>query len=212
MKIISFGKTEKGEDHLENEDSILIDDKLRLYAVADGVTLPYGGKEAAERTIKYFKSFFKGDMKKAIETVNKKICEDKIKNPNIGHATLTAGFFKEKTVYIGHVGDSYAFIVKKNKIKEITTPDGVRGTGILLQAIGQLNINVHIYEEPLQKGDFVIISTDGVTDVLNNKEIFDIVKKCKEPREIVNALINETKKRARAYRDDLSVIVILIKD
>jgi len=211
MKITSFGKTEKGEDHLENEDSILIDDKLKLYAVADGVTLPYGGKEAAERTINYLKSYFKGDLKKTIEVVNKKIYDDKIKNLDIGSTTLTVGFIKGKTINIGHVGDSYAFIVKENKIKEITSPDGVRGTAILYQAIGQLDINIHFYEEPLQKGDYIILSTDGVTDVLDNKEILDIVKKYKKPKDIVNSLIYETKKKTRSYKDDLSVIVIFVQ-
>jgi len=91
MKIISFGETEKGEDHLENEDAILVDDKLKLYAVVDGVTLPYGGKEAAKRAIKYLKFYFKDDLKKAIENVNKKICENKTKNQEIGSTTLTTG-------------------------------------------------------------------------------------------------------------------------
>ena len=209
MKITSFGKTEKGEDHLENEDSILINDKLKLYAVADGVTLPYGGKEAAERAINYLKAYFKNDLKKTIKIVNKKIFDDKTKNPNIGSTTLTAGFVKGKTISIGHVGDSYAFIVKENKIKEITTPDGVRGTGILFQAIGQLDINIHLYEESLEKGDYIILSTDGVTDILNNKEILDVVKKYKKPKAIVNSLIRETKKKLRPYKDDLSVIVLL---
>ena len=117
MKLISFGKTVKGEDHLENEDAILVDDKLRLYAVADGVTLPYGGKEASERALKYLKSFFKGDLKKAIEIVNKKIFNDKTKNPEIGHTTITVCFIKENKIEIGHVGDSYAFIIRKNKLK-----------------------------------------------------------------------------------------------
>ena len=212
MKIISFGKTEKGEDHLENEDAILIDDKLKLYAVADGVSLPYGGKEAAERAIKYLKFYFKGDLKRAIENVNKKICEDKIKNPDVGSTTLSVGCIKNKTINIGHVGDSYAFIVKENKIREITSPDGVRGTGILYQAIGQLNINIHLYEEPLQKGDHVILSTDGITDVLSNKEILDVVKNYKKPKDIVEALTNKTKKKLRAYKDDLGVIVIFVQE
>jgi len=211
MKINSFGKTEKGEDHLENEDSILVDDKLKLYAVADGVTLPYGGKEAAERAIAYLKSYFKGDLKKTIETVNKKICDDKLKNSNIGSTTLTAGYIRNNIINIGHVGDSYAFIVRKDKIKEITSPDGVRGTGILFQAIGQLDIDVHFYEETLQKRDYIIFSSDGVTDILNNKEILTIVKKYEKPKDIVEALIKETKNKPRSYRDDLSVIVLFVK-
>ena len=211
MKLISFGKTEKGEDHLENEDAILTDNKKRLYAVADGVSLPYGGKEAAERAIKYLKSCFKGDLKKAINFTNKKICEDKLKNPNIGHTTLTVGFIQEKTLKIGHVGDSYAFIIRKNKIKEITIPDGVRGTGILTQVIGQSYINVHLYEESLEKGDYIILSTDGMTDILDNKKILDIVKKYKKPKDIVNSLIKETKKKLRIYKDDIGVIVIFIQ-
>jgi len=211
MKINSFGKTEKGEDHLENEDAILIDDKPRLYAVADGVTLPYGGKEAAQRAIKYLKSCFKGNLKKAIEIINRKIFDEKKENPEIGHTTLTSVLIKEKNVEIGHVGDSYALIVRKNKIRELTIPDGVRGTSILLQAIGQSYVDVHIYKETLEKGDYIILSSDGVTDVLKNKEILNAVKKFKKPKDIVNSLIKKTKNKPRIYRDDLSVIVLLVQ-
>ncbi len=209
MKIVSFGKTEKGEDHLENEDTILIDDELRLYAVADGVSLPYGGKKASKKAIEYLKFYFRGNLKEAIKIVNRKVYEDKIKDQEIGHTTLTAVHIKEKTLEVGHVGDSYAFIIRKNKIREITTPDGIRGTGILTQAVGQQNINVHFYEEILEKGDYIILSTDGITDVLKNEEILDIVKKYKKPKDIVETLIKETKRKSRSYKDDLSVIVIL---
>ncbi len=112
---------------------------------------------------------------------------------------------------IGHVGDSYALIIRKNKIKELTIPDGVRGTSILLQAVGQPQIDVHIYKENLQKDDYIILSSDGVTDVLKNKEILNAVKKFKKPKDIVNSLIKKTKDKPRIYRDDLSLIVILVQ-
>jgi len=64
----------------------------------------------------------------------------------------------------------------------------------------------------LQKGDYVIFSTDCVTDALDNKEILAIVKKHKEPKDIVNYLIKETKKKPRFYKDDLSVIVLFVQE
>jgi len=210
MKLISFGKTEKGEDHLENEDAILVDYNLKLYAVADGVSLPYGGKEASERAINYLKSYFKGNLKNAVDNVNKKICDEKIKNPKIGSTTLSACFIKNKSMFVAHVGDSSVFLVSKNKIKELTTPDSIGN--VLLQAIGQLSINIHFYEEGLDKGNYVIICTDGITDVLNKEEILSITVKHKEPKNIVEALIKETKNRTRLYKDDLSAIVIFVQD
>src|SRR5512140_384265 len=44
MKIHSFGATDPGKKRANNEDSYLVNDELRLYAVADGV----GGSDAGE--------------------------------------------------------------------------------------------------------------------------------------------------------------------
>lgn len=192
MKVISFGKTEKGKAHVENEDDILVDKKSNLYAVADGVTLPYGGREASTRVIKYLKSSFKGNLKNAFDILNKKLCQEKQTDPSIGTTTLTAA----------HRGKS---------IRLITHPDSVPGTSMLTQVIGMKSIDIHSYEERLHDEDFVVLATDGITNILSEEEILSTLKENKKVEEIVEKIVLKARKKPKKlYKDDRSVVVVSV--
>ena len=85
-RAVSYGASIKGEDHKENEDTILVDDRLGLYAIADGVTMPYGGGPASRLTISSLRSLFKGDLAETIPQVNRTVLEEKKKSLESGPA------------------------------------------------------------------------------------------------------------------------------
>ncbi len=209
MKITSLGKTIKGNDHEENEDAILVDDDLKLYAVADGVSIPKGGKKAALKTTKYLKLFFKEDLKGLVERVNEKILEEMDKDP-IGYTTVAVACVINNALQVANIGDSPVFLVRKDKINTLSSSDRLLETHSLLRAIGQENIEVHFNEVELLSGDYVILATDGITDVLDEKEITLATKELKTPEKIVNFLIKGAKERPKAYEDDKSIIVISV--
>jgi protein phosphatase len=208
MRIATFGKTIKGEMHEENEDVVLIDSKLNLYAVADGVTIPGGGRKAAEKSIKYLKLLFKKDLKGLVEKVNEKILKEMEEDP-VGYTTLAVAHIKDDILQTANVGDSSVFLVR-DKISLVTVSDRLVGTHALAQAIGEEYIKVDFHEEKLIKGDYIVLATDGITDVLSNEEIFSAVKNLKEPKKIVDFLIEKARERPKAYEDDKSIIVICI--
>lgn len=210
MKVISFGKTEKGKAHVENEDDILVDKKFNLYAVADGVTLPYGGREASTRVIKYLKSSFKGNLKNAFEILNKKLCQEKQTDPSIGTTTLTAAHIRDDKLQVAHIGDSPAYLVRGKSIRLITHPDSVPGTSMLTQVIGMKSIDIHSYEERLHDEDFVVLATDGITNVLSEEEIFSTIKENKKVEEIVEKMVLKARKKSKLYKDDRSVVVVSV--
>lgn len=210
MRIASFGKSVQGKDHLENEDGFLIDMKLNLFAVADGVSIPKGGREATQKILKYLKELFKGDLKKDAEETNEKFVEEKQKENFEGYTTVVAAHLDGNILQVCNVGDSSALLLRKNKLEILTRIDRLLGTDSLIQAMGQEFINIHSNEVELKECDYIILVTDGVTDVLSHEEIINTVKRFKEPKEIVEEMIRGAEKKLTEYNDDKTVIVIRV--
>ena len=205
-RIISYGASVKGEDHEENEDTILVEDKLGLYAVADGVTMPYGGGPASRLAIVSLRSLFKGDLAETIPQINRTVLEEKKKDPGIGSSTFTAAQLTDGCVRIAHAGDSSAFLIRESSIILKTTPQN--RDGFLTNTIGEYFEGATLYNKETKSGEYLILATDGVTAVLNHDEMVDIVTREKEPKKIVEYSLREIGRRSRQYRDDRSMVVV----
>ncbi len=205
-RIVSYGASIKGEEHKENEDTILVEDKLGLYAVADGVTMPYGGGPATRLAISSFRSLFKGDLAETILQVNTTVLDEKKKSPRIGSSTLTAAHLADGNVRIAHAGDSSAFLIRENAM--ILKTAAQNREGFLTNTIGEYFEGATLYNQEIKSGDYLILATDGVTAVLNHDEIEDIVTRQKEPKKIVEYSLREIGRRPRQYRDDRSMVVV----
>lgn len=209
MKVSSFGKVVKGEDHKVCEDAILLDKKRKIFAVADGVTNPTGGKEAAERAIKYLKKFWKGNLVEAVKKANEKIIDDRMKN-FIGYTTLTAIKIDEGILRIASIGDSPAYIAFSERMVPIGSIDRLFGTHALSQVIGEENVNIHYSEEKIGSNNYVVLMTDGVTDVLSKEEILNVFSKERKPEIIGKRIIKLAERKPTIYNDDKSIIVVQI--
>jgi len=207
-RIISYGASVKGEDHEENEDTILVEDKLGLYAVADGVTMPYGGGPASRLAIVSLRSLFKGDLAETIPQINRTVLEEKKKDPGIGSSTFTAAQLTDGCVRIAHAGDSSAFLIRESSMILKTTPQNREG--FLTNTIGECFEGATLYNKEIKSGDYLILATDGVTAVLNHNEIVDIVTRQKEPKRIVEYSLREIGRRPRQYRDDRSMVIVRV--
>ena len=211
MKLSVFGKSVKGGDHQENEDCMLIDKKKSLFAIADGTTNPHGGKDAAIKSCKYLRSFFNGDLRDSFQKTNEQILKDRDRK-SIGYTTLTAAHITDNLIRIANIGDSPIYIANGDRIFRMTGSDRIFGTASLSQAIGQEEISVHYTEEKFSAGLFVVILSDGVSDVMSKDEIYEIIKRNKFPRNIVAGILKKASARPSIYKDDKSVIVIQYKE
>ena len=104
--------------------------------------------------------------------------------------TLTAVLHKNGHLYIGHVGDSRMYLVRGEEIKRVTNDhslveelvrQGEMTTAeakyhpkrnILLRALGSAQeIGVDLYEEDFASQDILLLSTDGLTSLVEEEEI-----------------------------------------
>ena len=205
---VSWGSSQKGEDHEENEDTILVDDNHGLYAVADGVTLPYGGGLASRLTIEKLQSSFQGDLQETVTRINKTVIDEKRRSPKIGSTTLTVAQIIDDELNVAHVGDSFGFLIRNGTVALRTDPQS--RDGFLTNAIGEYFEGVETYSEKIELGDYLVLATDGVTAVLSESEIVNFVTTLKEPQKIVEVTLREVANRPRPYRDDRSMVIVRI--
>ncbi|NYB74453.1 MULTISPECIES: Stp1/IreP family PP2C-type Ser/Thr phosphatase [Sedimentibacter] len=206
-----YFETNKGLMRENNEDNLIVEetDRYNLYAVADGM----GGHKAGEvassiaiDTIKscFMKSFESEDFKAPtfiIESINK--ANDKIRKESLNKeeyegmgTTITMAVVDHsiKTAYIGNVGDSRAYIIKNDEIRQITEDhtyvhellkDGRITTeeakthpkrNVITRAVGSEDfVHADIFEIEVEN-DIILLCTDGLTIHLSDDKIKETIK------------------------------------
>ena len=200
-------------------------DDVCVVGVADGVGGNEGGeiasRKAVETFIKSFKQYYNSET--ISETILKcfyethdliiKLTKDDEKVSNMA-TTLTVACISDSTVNISHVGDSRAYLVRKNGIKQLTDDDTevnellTKGLitkteainyprkNILTNAIGiKKDFKVKVTNFELKNSDRLLLSTDGFYSAITKEEIRDFSKKNSEFSnfffDIVNVAIND---------------------
>lgn len=143
--------------------------------------------------------------------------------------TLIAAFARANIFHICHVGDSRVYHIR-NRIRQITK-DQTWGDYLvhqekipkekvpkkywhaLRQAIGKSDhIEPEIHALKLAEGDILLMCSDGLTDMVKEKEIESIVMENQEDNfeDTVNILIRTANKNGG--RDNISVILVKYQD
>lgn len=128
--------------------------------------------------------------------------------------TAVVALFQPDEVYVCNLGDSRAYRLRRGVFQQLTkddcpaAPSGTRSGGIT-QYLGadpaELTLEPHISKGPLLPEDRYLLCSDGLTDMLTNFEISDIMLTNPAPRDSVNALIRAA--LAKGGRDNITVIV-----
>lgn len=82
--------------------------------------------------------------------------------------TMTVVLCGAKTLWIGNVGDSRAYIFRKNRMT-FTTTDDVDEHRFLTKVIGmdRFGLVPHVYTESFIAGDVLMLATDGITQYVS---------------------------------------------
>ena len=145
-KLTSCGITDIGKKRQKNEDSYLVNDKLRLYIVADGMGGHAGGEFASKIAVSTVEEILKGEDKKnvppnsylenregedvleterlreAIARAGSKICQRSVDEPELRGmgTTATVLLFHGDKAYLAHVGDSRGYCFRDTNIYQLT--------------------------------------------------------------------------------------------
>ena len=128
-------------------------------------------------------------------------------------ATLVVVLLKNKRCFVANVGDSRVYRLRNGRLRQLTRDHSVvselieqgylkpedaqnhAASGQLTSYIGmEKKTHSHIHSFALKKGDRILLCTDGLTDMLDDKQITDIVKNQTELQDTCKSLISAANK------------------
>ncbi len=205
MRLKVFGKTDIGQKRKINQDNILIDSKNKLFVVADGMGGHKGGEVASRIACQVIQSVVKEGvasgvrnpmelLRKGFKEATKSVYLEANKpgedDLNDMGTTMVALFIYEKTAYIANVGDSRAYVFKKEFLWQITEDhswvneqlragliqevdlESISGKNVITRSIGfALEVNVDIFCKHLEVGEKYILCSDGLYGLVKNEWI-----------------------------------------
>lgn len=241
MRILA--KSDVGKARDMNQDyyyvSNLEKDDIKLYILADGMGGYKGGEIASNLAVNCVKNYICNNFSKiskekedilnlinsSIEYANMIVYEksQEILDLKDMGTTIEVVVIYGNKVFIGHVGDSRIYRVRKNIIRRLTTDhsyveklvkDGSitkeeayhhPNKNMLLKALGCNNlVKPDVFYKGFLKGDILLMCSDGLTNMLKENEIYSVL--LNNPEKPVEALINEANRAGGL--DNITAIII----
>lgn len=220
MKITSCGITDVGQKRQNNEDNFLINDECNLYVVADGMGGHVGGEFASQIAVTTIEEVIQNvevdpeatrpdwgalgsniaiageKLKYAIRLAGKRIFDRTNDEPELrGMGTTTvAMLFDHNRVFLAHVGDSRAYLIRAGTVAQVTedhslvneqirlgliTREAARNhklKNIITRSVGyQEDVEIDTIVRPVEKADRFVLCSDGLSNLVEEHEILEIV-------------------------------------
>jgi len=220
VEIKVSGNTHTGLIRKNNEDAYAIFPDLNLYIIADGLGGHAGGEVASRLAVDVIGAEMAGasaneeileTMQRAIKSANSLIqlqAEDDSSLHGMGTTVVVVAISEDKAV-IAHVGDSRAYLIRKDIIMQITKDHTVveeyirigimthkdalyhPSRRVLSRAVGTEGVaNADFESIRIEAGDVLLLCTDGLTNMLSDKQILQAVSELRPDAEsITNRLI-----------------------
>ncbi|MEK6749413.1 MAG: Stp1/IreP family PP2C-type Ser/Thr phosphatase [Pseudomonadota bacterium] len=230
------GVTDVGCVRQNNEDAFLVRSDLPLFLVADGVGGAAAGEIASrlfcESCAHEFASFLEWStdysalLRRSFTNANRAILEYTRDHPETKGMACTAEVltFVGNDYYLGHVGDSRAYLIRNRQITQITKDHSFvqeqLDLGLIDQeeakthwlrnaiykAVGQTeDLDIDIVTGRVMSGDLFLLCSDGLSDMLDNGNILKILATPIGLDMRVQSLIDEAKRNGG--RDNVTAVV-----
>ena len=209
----SWGLTDKGCVRKMNQDAYDIqqlDRNTLLCVVCDGMGGAKSGNIASSLAVDVFSQeiqrtwtpnmeWDKADqmMKSAVKLANFTVYDQARQFEEFDGmgTTLVAAFIRGRKVSVVNVGDSRAYRISQNGIRQITkdhsvvqmmvdrgelTPEAAKrypGKNLITRAVGtESSVVCDVFRQELNRGDFLLLCSDGLSNLMDDQEIlFEVV-------------------------------------
>lgn len=205
-----------------------------LFVVADGMGGHQAGDYASKYTVEVLKRELKKskeqDIEKAliaaIKTGNREIIKKASEDSNLKGmgTTVVAATVVRQMMYFANVGDSRLYLINQgiiqltkdhSLVEEMVRLGGIKpeeaknhpDKNIITRAIGaKESVEVDFYEHRLKRGDIILMCTDGLSNMIEDEELFHIVQGGRDIVEAAQSLVETAKENGGT--DNIGIVII----
>ena len=250
FSIESAGLSVTGKIRKDNEDTLLVDDDIGLYVVADGMGGHRAGEVASQLVVEsirnHIKNFHEGRVTPSVPEMadqtlspaanlvvtgialsNKVVYEASKNNDDYKGmgSTVSILYVSDGTLVAANVGDSPIYLIHRGQIETLSVmhtlmaehaaahPAEAEQIGpeyqhVLTRAMGtETTVKANICEIPYFIDDKLVISSDGLTDLVSPEEI--LAAATRHPPDIACQTLVDTA-NTRGGTDNITVIVLKV--
>lgn len=165
-------------------------------------------------------------IKQGYNYANQKIFDKVLEDSScegMGTTLVVAVIYKDDMI-MANVGDSRGYLLHNDEFRRITRDHSVVEELVNANLITEEEARVHprrnqitramgaeeiiivdIFREKVEKGDMILLATDGLTGCVGDEDIKNIIKQDKDIKEICEDLINQA--NDNSGKDNISVIL-----
>lgn len=204
-----------------------------LLVVADGMGGHKAGDFASKYTVEVVKRELKESragkpaaiLKKIIRTANRELIEaasQDVKLEGMG-TTLVAATVIGNTLHFANIGDSRLYLINDSirqlskdhsLVEEMVRLGGIKAEearnhpdkNIITRAMGvKAEAEADFYEYSIKRGDVILMCTDGLSNMVEDEDMFGLVKGARDIVEAVQMLIDRA--NSNGGRDNIGVVL-----
>lgn len=218
MRVVT--RTEVGLVREHNEDDLLVDEKLRVFVVADGLGGHVAGEVASRTAVRAAHTALlesaaepERAVSEALHLAHEAVIEEAAAEParrGMGTTAVLAQLSPDdQQLWVAHVGDSRAYLLRSGQLHRLTADHRVGG-GSLTQALGTAGeVAPDVARVELATGDRILLCTDGLTDMVGDDTIAGHLGSG-EPEHSCDRLIEAA--MAQGGVDNVTLVLIEIDD
>jgi PPM family protein phosphatase len=169
-------------------------------------------------------------MEICVDNANRAIFNSANSNPRYSGmgTTLVVGVFRETRLLLGHVGDSRGYRMRAGRLTQITHDHSLlqeqidaglitaeqaafsANKNLVTRAVGvEDTVLLEIHQHDVLPGDVYVLCSDGLTDMLEDETIAQLLQRCELLPEAATALIDAA--NDAGGKDNISVVLARVR-